>query len=106
MKKITIAALVCMVIGFILQTQSATADSAGEILFKQHCAACHPEGRNIINPQKTLQKKVLEANGVKSSDDIVKIMRNPGPGMSKFDEKTIPGKDARKIADYIINTFK
>ena len=32
-------------------------------------------------------------------------MRNPGPGMTKFDEKTIPEKDAHKIADYILKTY-
>jgi cytochrome c6 len=33
-------------------------------------------------------------------------MRNPGPGMNKFDEKTIPDKEAKMIADYILKTFK
>ena len=82
------------------------AGNPGETLFKQHCAACHPDGGNIINPQKTLQKKAREANKVKTADDIVKTMRNPGPGMTKFDTRTIPDKDARQIADYIITTFK
>jgi cytochrome c6 len=33
-------------------------------------------------------------------------MRNPGPGMTKFDKKTISDKEARAIADYILKTFK
>jgi cytochrome c6 len=33
-------------------------------------------------------------------------MRNPGPGMTKFDEKTLPQKDAKAIAEYIHKTFK
>lgn len=104
--KTTFISLIFMVIGIILQAQNAEAASAGETLFKQHCAACHPEGGNIINPRKTLFQKSREANNVKSAEDIVKIMRNPGRGMSKFDEKVIPDKDARQIAEHIISSFK
>ena len=77
----------------------------GEALFKQHCSVCHPDGGNIVNPQKTLHKKDREANGVKTTSDIVNKMRNPGPGMTQFDEKTIPNKDAAAIAGYILKTF-
>ena len=78
----------------------------GESLFKQHCSPCHADGGNILNPQKTLHKKDREANGVKTASDIMGKMRNPGPGMTKFDEKTIPEKDAKEIAEYILKTFK
>ncbi len=77
----------------------------GEALFKQHCSVCHPDGGNIVNPAKTLHKKDREANGVKTSSDIVRKMRNPGPGMTQFDEKTISEKDAGAIAGYILKTF-
>jgi cytochrome c6 len=74
--------------------------------FEEHCAACHKDGGNIVNPKKTLSKKDREANGVKSAADIVKLMRNPGPGMTKFDEKTVPDKEAKAIANYVVKTFK
>jgi hypothetical protein len=32
-------------------------------------------------------------------------MRNPGQGMTQFDEKTIPDKDAKEIGGYILKTF-
>ncbi|WP_026839852.1 c-type cytochrome [Citrifermentans bremense] len=83
---------------------SATA-TTGEQLFKQHCAACHPNGGNTITPAKTLSKKAMADRNIKSTDDIVKIMRNPGPGMNKFDEGMIPKDDANKIGDYILATF-
>lgn len=78
----------------------------GEAEFKQHCAACHADGGNIINPGKTLFRKDREKSGLKTSKDLVRIMRNPGPGMSTFDTKTLPDKEAKMIADYIIKTFK
>ena len=74
--------------------------------FIKNCAVCHADGGNIINPAKSIHKKALEASGVKKPADIIRQMRNPGPGMTKFDEKTIPDKEARAIAEYILKTFK
>ncbi len=79
---------------------------SGEELFKQRCAACHPNGGNTINPLKTLHKKDLAANHIESPGDIVGRMRNPGVGMPRFDVNVIPERDAKKIARYILATFK
>jgi len=87
-------------------TAPAVEAKSGEELFKQHCAVCHPAGENTINPKKTLHSKDLEKSGVTTTDDVIGKMRNPGPGMTKFDEKTIPDKDAKDIAEYVLNTFK
>ena len=87
-------------------TAEAATPNKGEAEFKEHCAACHADGGNIIKPNKTLSKKDRENNGIKNAKDIIKIMRKPGAGMTKFDEKTLPEKGAKKIAEYIINTFK
>jgi cytochrome c6 len=77
----------------------------GAALFEANCKVCHPDGGNIINPAKTLHKKDRMANHVKTEADIISRMRNPGPGMTKFDEKTISDKDAHAIAAYILKTF-
>ena len=81
------------------------AEKTGEQLFTEHCVVCHAEGGNIINPKKTLLKKDLFANNIKTADDIIKTIRKPGPGMTAFDVKTISDKEARKIADYIFKKF-
>ena len=81
-------------------------EGKGEVLFKQHCAVCHPDGGNVVNAAKTLSKKDREANGVKTAKDIMGKMRKPGPGMTQFDTKTISDKEAGAIADYILTTFK
>ena len=78
----------------------------GKIEFEKHCAVCHPNGGNIINKMRPLNRKSLKANGVKSAKDIVSKMRNPGPGMTKFDEKTISNAEAKAIAEYIFKAFK
>lgn len=80
--------------------------SSGEALFKQHCAVCHPDGGNIIKPGYTLNNKSMAGHNITKPEDIVKIMRNPESGMTKFDEKTINDKDATDIARYIMDTFK
>jgi len=109
MKKLLVTSIlllsVCLFItvGF---TQEKAKEKEGEAMFKKHCAICHPDGGNIVNPKKTLHKKDLDANNFKKSDDIVKLMRNGGTGMPKFNEKIIPDKDAREIAEYILKTFK
>jgi cytochrome c6 len=78
----------------------------GEALFKQHCDVCHPNGANTIKAEKTLQGKDLTAHNITKPEDIVKIMRNPGPGMTKFDNAAVSDNDATAIADYVIKTFK
>lgn len=95
--------------------KAAPEEKTGEALFKEHCATCHNNGGNILNPRKTLSRKDLNANDIVTSADIMKKMRNPGPfpthpqawaGMKMFDEKTITDDDALKIADYILKTFQ
>lgn len=84
---------------------SKEAAKSGEAIFKEHCAICHPDGGNIIKPEMTLHKKHLAAHGIKTADDIIRIMRNPGPGMPKFSENILSNEDAKKIAEYILKTF-
>jgi len=78
----------------------------GEELFKEHCAACHADGGNIINPGKTLRKEHREAHNIITREDIVEKMRHPGKGMTSWSAATIPDQEAEAIADYIIRTFK
>lgn len=77
----------------------------GEEAFLSNCAVCHANGENLITPSKSLHKKSLAANGIRTADDIVKKMRDPGPGMTKFDAEMIPDKMARQIAEYILKKF-
>lgn len=107
MKKSIAAATLLTVGAFAL---SAQADMEGKLdakaEFEKHCAACHPAGGNIINQAKPLKKEALNKNGIKSWKDIVAKIRNPGPGMTKFDKKQMPDKEAKAIAEYILKTFK
>ena len=102
---VVVAAMACL----FYVNNPAGADEKGkspEAEFKANCAVCHPDGGNIINPKKTLHKIDREANNVKTAADIVSKMRTPGPGMTTFDKKTISDSEAKKIAEYILKTFK
>ncbi len=77
----------------------------GEQIFAQHCAGCHPDGGNTINPAKTLHKKDLAANNILGAGDIVSRMRNPGPGMPHFSPNVITNSDAKKVGNYILSKF-
>jgi len=77
----------------------------GKALFDKNCKVCHPDGGNIIKPNKTLKTSDLAASGIKKPGDIVDKMRKPGPGMTPFDEKAISDDEAEEIAEYILKTF-
>ena len=97
----------CMAfLGTLIFAAEKMEGKTGEALFKEHCEICHPDGGNIINRGFTLHGKELAAHGITKPEGIINKMRNPGPGMTKFDEKTIPDEEARKIAEYILETFK
>jgi cytochrome c6 len=89
-----------------LTTFAGTALAKADAIFKEKCAMCHPDGGNAMKADKTLKKKDMEKNGLKKKADIVKYLRKPGPGMTAFDEKALPKKDAEELADYIMKTFK
>jgi len=109
MKRRAIAAVALM--SMTVLAGAAYADTKGGKIdgkkeFEEHCAVCHKDGGNTVNPAKTLARKDREANGVKTAKEIIGKMRTPGPGMTPFDKKTISDKEAKAIADYILTTFK
>ena len=90
----------------VTRGQNPAAVSEGEVLFKQYCQACHPGGKNMMNPAKTLYAQDLKKNKIETPEAIVKMIRKAPPGMTSFDEKVISDKDADAIARYILQTFK
>jgi len=90
----TVMVSVCMMYGSAL-----AAESGGGAIFKANCSSCHPNGGNVMNPNKALK-------GMNSSKMIITKVRSGGGGMPSFDAKTISDADAKRLADYIIKTFK
>jgi len=103
---LSISALASFALFAACETVFADDSVSGETGFKTYCSACHFEGGNMINAEKTLSKADREKNGIRSARDIINLMRKPGEGMTVFDEKTVTDTEAQQIADYILRTFK
>jgi cytochrome c6 len=90
-------------------TSANASDSSipGKRLFEKHCALCHTDGGNVVNPHKTLKKKDLNASGINTAEALVDYMINPGPGMPRLvhEDREITKVQARGIAAYIFETF-
>ena len=83
------------------------AEVSGKELFERHCARCHPDGGNIIVPDKTLRKKDLDRRGITDAKKVMAAMQNGiDQKMPVFPTNVIPKKDAKAIAEYILETFK
>ena len=95
--------MVPLLLGFAAAAMGAAAD--GKALFARHCAGCHYGGGNLINPAKPLTRLHRQANGIRTSGDLVSKMRRGGAGMPRFSARQISEPDAQAIADYIIRTF-
>jgi cytochrome c6 len=114
MKTARLSLVLFLVLGFAVALFAEEARQTGEALFRQDCSPCHPDGGNILNKNKTLNRKDREKNNIRTADDIVRKMRNPGAfdfhpdkwsGMKIFEENKLSDDDAKKIADYILKTF-
>jgi cytochrome c6 len=99
MKKIIILATVVLSAALLASAAFSAEIAGGEALFKAKCASCHPDGGNIIKPAETLK-------GIKDPKKITNKIRKGGGGMPVFDTKAISDADAKKLANYIIKTFK
>lgn len=99
-------AVVCSFAVAGVSAKEASKESHGEKLFMKHCSKCHPDGGNVVMATKSLNPKDREANNVKTEEDIIRLMRTPGPGMVKFGTKVISEKDAKAVAEYVMKTFK
>jgi len=106
MKKVFLAVMAIFVVVFIYRAFTVvTVAKAGEEAFIKHCAICHADGGNRINPAKTLCRKDLNANDIKTPADVIIKIRNHRPGVIRFDEVMIPDKEAESIAKYVLKTF-
>jgi cytochrome c6 len=104
MTRITLPASALLILSLAAPIWAAE-QADGAAVFKARCASCHANGGNIIRKEKTLSKKDLDANGIRSEEDVLRVIRNPGPAMPKYDQKMLTDEEARAVARYILETF-
>nr|QBS14306.1 cytochrome c6 [Gonyostomum semen] len=87
----------------VLSQNSFAADiENGEKIFTANCSACHAGGNNVIMPEKTLKKDVLEANGMKSVDAITYQVTNGKNAMPAFGGR-LSDSDIEDVANYVLS---
>mmetsp|Transcript_19466 Transcript_19466/g.28853 ORF Transcript_19466/g.28853 Transcript_19466/m.28853 type:complete len:146 (+) Transcript_19466:213-650(+) len=79
--------------------------AAGKKLFLVNCAACHPNGQNVIMPQKTLEKDALDEYlaGGRSEESVIRQVTNGKNAMPAFGGR-LSDEAIEVIASYIIAT--
>jgi cytochrome c6 len=73
----------------------------GEQLFKANCVACHNQGINIIIPEKNLERKTLEANGMYNLEAIRYQISNGKNGMPAFGGR-LKENEIEEIGQYVL----
>ncbi|MEM8641846.1 MAG: c-type cytochrome [Cyanobacteria bacterium P01_G01_bin.54] len=87
---------------FALAPPALAADIAqGKQVFAANCAACHMGGKNVVNPQKTLQKTDLEKYGKNSVEAIVTQVTNGKAAMPAFKGRLTP-EQIKNVANYVL----
>ena len=74
----------------------------GERIFTANCAACHAGGNNVIMPEKTLKKDILEANGMNTVSAITYQVTNGKNAMPAFGGR-LSDTDIEDVASYVLS---
>lgn len=75
---------------------------AGGQIFSQKCSACHANGYNVINPEKTLEKEVLAKYEMNNIEAIVYQVTNGKNAMPPFKD-SLEEDDIKNVANYVLN---
>nr|YP_010443550.1 cytochrome c553 [Gonyostomum semen]UTE94437.1 cytochrome c553 [Gonyostomum semen] len=104
MRKFSLNLLSLLGFTFLVLSQNSFAADIenGEKIFTANCSACHAGGNNVIMPEKTLKKDVLEANGMKSVDAITYQVTNGKNAMPAFGGR-LSDSDIEDVANYVLS---
>jgi mono/diheme cytochrome c family protein len=83
-------------------TQDSAKGSPGEVLLKENCAACHPNGGNVINPNKPLKG----AQTLNTFETFLSWIRKPIQPMPPFPPSKISDQQAKELYDYLLKETK
>jgi cytochrome c6 len=90
-----------LLLGGLAQPAWAGDAANGAKIFSGKCASCHLGGNNVVNPQKTLKKDVLESFGMLSEAAIVTQVTNGKAAMPKFLGQ-LTESEIEDVADYVL----
>jgi cytochrome c6 len=73
----------------------------GKEIFFSNCNVCHINGKNLIIPEKNLEKETLEINGMNSIDSIIYQVINGKNGMPAFGGR-LKENEIEAVSNYVI----
>ncbi|HIK36733.1 MAG: c-type cytochrome [Geminocystis sp.] len=85
--------------------QESPTHNLGEKIFQTHCAACHPNGSNIIRRGKNLKLKALKRYGYDSPEAIIQIVTQGKNNMSAFGNR-LTEDEIKAVAEYVLTQAK
>nr|QCI04290.1 cytochrome c553 [Anotrichium furcellatum] len=75
---------------------------AGEAIFINNCAVCHPGGKNVINAEKTLELEALKANAKATVSAIQTQVTNGNNSMPAFGGR-LSEEEIFNVANFVLN---
>jgi mono/diheme cytochrome c family protein len=75
---------------------------AGERIFLANCSVCHPQGGNVIKPDKPL----INSPKLKDLKTFIKQIRHPVAPMPAFGPSQITDQQADELYRYIVNVLE
>ena len=100
--KTIISAVALTLISFANSAMAADAEQ-GKDVFYANCTTCHPAGKNVMVPGKTLSKVDLETNQVNSAAAIIELVTNgkgPMPAFGKLGVLSAP--EIENVAAFVL----
>jgi cytochrome c6 len=103
LKRILFTVLLLAAVLFSFTPSVLAADlTNGAKVFGANCASCHMNGRNMVNPAKTLQKADLEKYEMASIDAIQNQVRNGKGAMPAFKGR-LNDAQIEDVATYVLD---
>lgn len=93
--------LVCLTLTTFATFTPAVDIRNGESIFTANCAACHAGGLNVIIPDKTLEKEVLETNKMNTVSAITYQVTNGKNAMPAFGGR-LSDPDIQDVANFVL----
>ncbi len=95
-----LAVITIMLFGFVNNAWAGDATNGAKI-FSANCAACHMNGRNVVNGAKTLQKADLEKYSMLTSEAIIAQVTKGKAAMPAFATK-LTATQIEDVASYVL----
>jgi uncharacterized membrane protein len=75
---------------------------AGERIFLANCSACHPQGGNVIKPDKPL----INSPKLKDLKTFIGWIRNPDPPMPVYSPSKVSDQEAGELYQYAVHALE